>query len=301
MVECLQRIDADQLLLSLNQSVGLEGNLETGHEVVYGGSVETYLTPNAFLTKEPEEIYENKEFNNVPILMGVNKNEGLIFGPMSIVHNPRLLAKWNNEYSNFFPKLFKFQESSLNRCGLSESLWKAYFPQGGKVGADQSDDIANLFSDSVIVSGVRRLAKLHSDHGGSVYLYHFTLKGDNSLAQFFALLIPGNNATLPQGELYEPTHGDELPYLFYMPELYPFYKSSPRFERDSDRIVKLWTSFAKNGKPTELWGGEMKDWKKFDPTEPTWVEINEEVQEMKEADIFGNRMKFWETFFEEIY
>jgi carboxylesterase type B len=90
------------------------------------------------------------------------------------------------------------------------------------------------------------------------------------------------------------THSDDLAYLFdgQAPDLRP--GPDLKFSR---RLVKLWVSFAKTGKPVATWGKE-KNWEPISIMEAKskrrlrWYVLNGDTSILK--DPFYAKMFFWD-------
>lgn len=141
--------------------------------------------------------------------------------------------------------------------------------------------------------GVTEMLRYNVRHGNNhTYAYRFSFDGGMN---FFSKYIgyKGNGAA----------HGDELGYLFTAPRILYFgvrlnRKDSPELII-KNRMVKMWTNFAKYGNPTPP--GIVK-------FNPVWERITSE-KELMYLDINTNmemkknlnaaRVEFWDDFFEE--
>lgn len=92
-------------------------------------------------------------------------------------------------------------------------------------------------------------------------------------------------------------HGDELSYLFTQPR-------QPKIEPDSSRdvavkrLTKIWTNFAKYGKPFPEEEMLLEGtWKPVVKGEINYVDINEELSTGVNPD--AERVAFWEKLYED--
>ena len=88
MIQCLQ--DADSTLIgSTARGVFLHsspGEFTIAPYLPIDDS--TYGAPNTIFTKDPLDMIDNMEFNDVPLILGSNKDEGLTFFPKFLPANP---------------------------------------------------------------------------------------------------------------------------------------------------------------------------------------------------------------------
>ena len=176
------------------------------------------------ITDDQYQLYEQGKFNDVPVLVGYNSDEGASF-------------VWNND-----PKLFV--EGVNTRFGpYAQSLFDAY-----PMGNNQISRMArNLVRDAAFGWHTWSWAKLQAIQGQSpAYLYFFDQHPEHSKGS------PKFN--------YGSPHGQEVAYVFQNldsnnPEV------SQADLQLSDAISSYWTNFAKFGNPN---GKALLNWPKFE-------------------------------------
>lgn len=91
-----------------------------------------------------------------------------------------------------------------------------------------------------------------------------------------------------------PAHGDDVQYLFNGLMLWPeISKESGADYEFSKNYVKFLTSFARDHKPTHLWGSKQKEpVKSVDPMAEKidWIEIDNELRVEPESDEVMRRL-----------
>ena len=71
------------------------------------------FTSDPFLPKSPWEIIEAGEFNQIPIIMGSNSEEGLL-SALSIYDNEKMIAELASRWDNFYGPLVIFNRYDKN-------------------------------------------------------------------------------------------------------------------------------------------------------------------------------------------
>ena len=71
------------------------------------------FTSDPFLPKSPWEMIEAGEFNQIPIIMGSNSEEGLL-SALSIYDNEKMIAELAARWDNFYGPLVIFNRYDKN-------------------------------------------------------------------------------------------------------------------------------------------------------------------------------------------
>lgn len=142
-----------------------------------------------------------------------------------------------------------------------------------------------MSSDALYVSCVDETAKLYTQARGPVYMYSFEFKGENSMVK----LLVNNAPTLFDTGV---CHGDELFHLFNL-RINGLREPSFADRKVGDRMLTLWTDFAKHGYAPKIDNYEFPKWEQFDLERMTYYRIGREMG-------FGRGFKqreshFWNT------
>jgi para-nitrobenzyl esterase len=157
------------------------------------------------------KLYEAKRYNDVPVLIGYNSDEGLSFSPPATPED-----YISNVKSRFGP--------------FSDKLIAAYPPGTGKVAKTARD----LMRDAAFGWQTWIWARLQSKTGKSrVFYYYFDQHPD----------YPADSPQAGQGS----PHGQEVAYVFQ--HLNPNQQSAESDEAISEAMATYWTNFAKSGDP----------------------------------------------------
>jgi len=188
------------------------------------------ITDGYVLPTDQYTLYSAKRFNDVPVLIGYNSDEGASFSRDRTVQD--YVANVHKRYGAF-----------------ADALLKAY-PAGDTDAVPKS--ARDLSRDATFGWHTWIWARLQSQVGKSkVYYYYFDQHPDYS-------------AGSPQAGHGAP-HGREVPYVFgHLNELHN--EQPTTADRViSDAMVTYWTNFAKYGNPN----GGMPQWPAFSDKNPT--------------------------------
>lgn len=182
------------------------------------------------------KLYESGRYNDVPVLVGYNSDEGLLFG------NPKSQEAYvqnvRERYHHFSDKILAAYPG-----GETPSLkWTA----------------RNLLRDSAFGWGAWTWARLQTNTGKSkVFLYYFA-----------------EPAELPAGAepgAYGARHASELPYVFRQLAQHDRPAATPKDEALSDMMRTYWTNFVKTGDPN---GAGLPKWPAYNDTRPEVLHIH---------------------------
>ena len=175
------------------------------------------------------KLYKEKKFNDVPILVGYNSDEGATFGPPRTPQD--YVAAVHARYDSF-----------------ADSLIQAY-PAGETTVPKTARDLTR---DAAFGWDTWTWARMQTEPGKSkAYYYYFDQH-------------PDYPADSPQAGHGSP-HGMEVEYVFGHPTGGPSGKPSATDLTISDAMGTYWTNFAKYGDPN----GGMPQWPAFNEQSPT--------------------------------
>jgi para-nitrobenzyl esterase len=185
--------------------------------------VDGYVIPD-----DQYKLYEKGNYNDVPVLIGYNSDEGLSFPA----------GRTPNEFVNTVKERFG---------PFSDKLLQAYPVTGDRV----NRSARNLMRDAAFGWHTWSWARLQAKTGKSpVYLYYFDQH-------------PEYPQDSPQADHGTP-HGVDVPYVFMNMDA----SNPNTTEHDikiSGMMGAYWTNFAKNGNPN---GDDLPDWPVFNNKNP---------------------------------
>ncbi|CAH1106192.1 unnamed protein product [Psylliodes chrysocephalus] len=180
---------------------------------------------NAIITGRSHERLINGEFHHVPILMGYNSLEASFNSLSALI---RLwLIKFDINASLLVPEDMRVS-GAFRRRSLGNKIKKEYF--GSSSIASSTEKTMRFVSDTVFERPTQEAMRLYSQKT-KVYAYHFSYQGP---------LWGRVNRTVDG-----VGHTEDLGYLFDFG-----HKGSHADYKTRNRMVKLWTNFAKTGNPT---------------------------------------------------
>jgi len=188
------------------------------------------------------KLYEEGKYNDVPVLIGTNSDEGSMFAMFVRSIAPEQYEK--NARDLFGP--------------FAEKVLELY---PGKTQDQTFRAMADIFRDAWFAWPTWAWAKLQSRTGTSkVFVYYFDQKQHPSP---FSAFFKSDGAP----------HGSEIPYVFKHLDQNPGTQFTGEDKKLSEMMVTYWTNFAKNGNPN---GPGLPEWPVFKDGEPTVLYLKSE-------------------------
>ncbi|XP_063709086.1 esterase B1-like [Culicoides brevitarsis] len=260
-------------------------------EKVYENDSEPY---EAIIKESPLKILRSGNYKNIPYMTGFTANEGILIFK-NYLFNPGTNKKFKSSDMYFIP-------SNINITGLhkaeidvlAQDISHIYIGLNKNISSSKiADAMVRYGTDVHFLYGMTRTVRELLRHGNkNIHSYRFAFDGAfNFYKKFVGYLGPG------------VAHGDELGYLFAAPSyMYVGVNMLDIARREmvtKNRMVKMWTNFAKYGNPTprDFWPfytiwEPMKD-KKF-----SYLDISDDL-EMIEGVPNVDRVEFWDEVYHE--
>ncbi len=181
------------------------------------------------------KLYEDGKYNDVPVLVGYNSDEGATFG--SPKSQDAYVQNVRERYKQFADKIL------------------AAYP-GGDTTAEKKT-ARDLMRDSSFGWNTWAWARLQTKTGTSkVFLYYFDEKAE----------IPAGSESAGFGA----RHASELPYVFRQLTEHNRPAPTPNDEALSDMMRTYWTNFVKSGDPN---GSGLPAWPAYNNAKPQMLHI----------------------------
>ncbi|XP_013192666.1 acetylcholinesterase [Amyelois transitella] len=231
-----------------------KGNLIIS-EILYTPCVEDAIEgEEPFLTEIPYDVLSQGKFNKVPMMIGINSAEGIMFADME---NDTTIP--NIDLSQSFPKDVLFPTED-DRQKTGEAAKRMYVENG-----DTTEEIltgvikfsGDAYFKRPVLEEIDLKAKASDE---PIYSYVFAYDGWRNLPKILSKKFPG-----VQGAC----HADELFYLFST-----HWIGSLKENKMIDTMTTLWTNFAKFGNPTPPQTEIPVRWPRVDPKDPQSLVIN---------------------------
>ncbi|MBI3949174.1 MAG: carboxylesterase family protein [Acidobacteria bacterium] len=202
-IACMRRKTAEEVLRTLKAGFPLLGRFEGS--VTYGPNVDGYVLKGNLV-----EVMLAGQHNNVPVIIGTNKNEASIF-IVGLRLNPE--AAYRAAVERFFPNA---SQEVLARYPASEY-------------ASPRDAFDALVTDLAFICPARAASIALSGHQRRTFVYHFTHVVDAPVLRNLGAF-----------------HGLELSFVF---NNFGIIQPTPEEVNLAETMLAYWTNFARTGDP----------------------------------------------------
>ncbi|XP_046452283.1 venom carboxylesterase-6-like [Daphnia pulex] len=233
-----------------------------------------------FIPDEPKNLIEQKQINEVPLIMGLNENEGAFTIAMLLSNNGTLLRNFNEDPLKYLRSLSGV-EFTKNGDQVFNRIVEQYFTPN-KTFENQLTELEQMISDYAFFKGIDDAVHLFSKFSDQpTYYYLFGHRGQLSVTSLLGL-SPDLNLGV--------SHTDELYFMFtndFLPRL-----NSTNDITVSKLLLDLWTTFAQDGVPqSDLVNG---GWCPIEVDQTQYLKIDAEYPAMMNQSMpFHDRLAFW--------
>lgn len=273
--------------------------------------VDGHFSSDPLLPKKPIDILRAKEYNQMPVIMGTNSEEGAfnMCGYLKgIIHLEDVEERWDQlaPLILFHRSMDEITDKDIE---LARRVRKFYFGDN-PISLDMIKEYANMMGDHMFISGVDQTIKLLSKTNDyPVYQYMYSHKGSFTTVDPFVL--PEWQFLLKVGLKYYfdidiwnqglgVSHADEL-FIMFQPHILPWNSLFTEDDRlVSKRITSLFYNFARYGNPTPQDADTLPQWTPVFPERQLYYNITSHGLKMEYRQDFKARMDFWETITAEV-
>ncbi|RZB40290.1 COesterase and/or Abhydrolase 3 domain containing protein, partial [Asbolus verrucosus] len=266
-LDCLKTKSAEEIGNSLPQFA------ECGNDPVLTWSpvIEEDFGQQRFLHDHPIKLIESGNFEKIPVVAGITKDE-FGFQANTMISNATLLKEVNDNFEKVAPLCFGYEAGTEKSRQVSRAIRKFYL----------HDEPLSNASLAVVGFPVNRAVELIAEKNTKpVYYYKFTYQG-----RYSYLYLPGTQTP------YGVTHSDDLIYVLYVP-LFPIFNQSYPEAEMVEKLTTMWANFARTGKPipksTQKFEGV--EWETYNVHTKKYMDIGKKFS-LKDH-LFENRNAFW--------
>ncbi|KAL9693981.1 hypothetical protein quinque_013266 [Culex quinquefasciatus] len=243
------------------------------------------------ISEDPLTIMKSGKYNNVPLIVGFNSHEAMLF--LRRVHkDPNLLQNIDGDFQRLIPVDLEVKRDSEEGARLARSMRKFYL-NDEHITNSTVQNLMDLMSDVMFEHGIADMARLHAAHNGhdSTWLYRFAYDGALGIyKRILGIEWPGS------------CHGDELGYLFHFGVLNIRLDNSSLELQTMTKMTRMWTNFAKYSNPTPYGANDAVvglHWPCLIPNSMTdlpYLDVTNSMTARHNPD--AERLRFWDRTYE---
>ncbi|CAL7942012.1 unnamed protein product [Xylocopa violacea] len=234
---------------------------------------------DAVVTFHPLNAIKTSRFRDIPFIMGVTRDDGL----MKMSDNAVFAKELINNFKTYLPYSLEYYQLISNATMFVDAIEEFYFP--GNRCLSEGENVTEMVSDALFLWPAYQTLKYQSEKmNSSAYFYLFDYEGT-----FTSTFSSGDTA------YYGVAHADDLNYL--IPILNKKHKDQMLHNTETDItminiMTEMWTSFAASGVPKAWRIPSWPDYKESHEFLRFGVGRNSDV--VVEDAFFPERMAFWE-------
>ncbi|XP_026318749.1 uncharacterized protein LOC113229393 [Hyposmocoma kahamanoa] len=228
----------------------------------------------------------NNIHDGVDIMVGYNEDESVgMVSMMGINYVQAEIDKANNLPKFFVPKAFTNYSDKL-QLEIGKKI-KDFYLKGEPASMNNFDQILKFYNCNLLIYEVAEFLKLSAQRN-KTYSYIFTCKSKRNL---FSQICQVDKF---YGDRMFTCHADDLAYLFEFNNMKQVLEKDSKEFKMMEQVTKLWTNFAKFGKPTPNSDLGVQ-WPEYSVEDKHYLDIGEQLT----VGTDGNEVQFWENIFME--
>jgi len=275
-VQCLQSKAPEEMLLwALLSGFSVAANVDD-------------FSQQPVLPEQPQTLLDSGNFHHVPVILGVNSGEEIMFRT-SMLDDPSVLDEYSTNWNLVCPTLILGRDPSKNGSDFGAND-KAYceaalpFYFNSSLNQDCVQKMLDLLNDAHFFRGTHAMARSLASQVAT-YQYMLTFRDETS-----ETATPGPNS--PNDYLqYGVSHADDIYYIFK--HNFDYNSWSEANLATSHAMCQMWGDFARYGDPTPPASTLEFSWEPVEPENHRYLDIGE-VVEMDREYWYGQRMDFWD-------
>ncbi|XP_046639314.1 venom carboxylesterase-6-like isoform X1 [Daphnia pulicaria] len=233
-----------------------------------------------FVPARPEKLIMEKKFNQVPLILGVVRNEGALVSSSFFLSGNRVMQAFKDDPIRTLSFLINM-EKRPDGLEMAQLVHDRYLDKQQNY-EDQMEQIEQIISDYGLFKCTDDSVNLFSQFNDyPTFYYFYTHRGQFSFPQLVGIT--------PEMD-FGVCHADELFLMFtagYLPLI-----STPDDVKVSETLLDLWTSFAKDGAPRSHHVDDQ--WLPVEQGKTRYLNINSQPTFVNDKMPFERRLAFWD-------
>jgi len=278
--------EVENVMSCLRSKSSYDISLAAGNIGFYPFANVDNFTETPVLPKPPQELLDTGSFNQVPVMLGVNSGEHIMFST-DILNNLTLLDKYSQNWEVECPWLvWAIIDPSLidpQTVEYCQAAMGFYF--NNSLGQDDMQRMLDFLNDVHFFRATDTMARSLSAYVPA-YQYMLTFRDETSFTS-----VGGPNYWNEYLQ-YGVSHCDDFFYIFKFDLDYSTWSELNWFT--SRAMSSMWGNFAKLGDPTPPGSPAGMTWEPVDAEDHKYLEIGNQLVMTRES-WFAERMDFWDN------